>query len=504
MKGFTNYPDSQHLLHLRQQGTLLLSTRRAPRKANFQGRSSKGNAQYNDPGDDDDFEGEGTGSRRARSSDPWKTLVNKLDAQSDRAKEKQTKFGKKLVDTSENIPDELQCRHFDACSGCTLRGNFDDSPVIRQARSYFKSESVDFNVHVGEIHEWRSHVKLAVAPLSRWGGMKIGLYKAGSHEVEPITSCRVHHPRINEAVEVFKEIAVDVGVKAYTPPTITKEKKNAAAGGDLRYLQMSVERSTGKIQLVLVWNAAMYKDADQKILPRLVKKLKARPDIWHSISINFHTSASNVILNYDPKSWKLLWGPPTLKEKVGDANFFFRPQVFRQANIDLFEKDIIPLVTSNIPENARVAELYSGLGIIGLNCATKASEVLCSDSNEYVDEVFDKCADSLPEESQDRVYFENLPAEDAIDEGQCNEAQVLIVDPPRRGLDKAVLDMLTDQHDIVKADDLKRLIYISCGFDALESDSRALLAKGWKIKSADGYVMFPGSNHIETVAVFDR
>ena len=92
---------------------------------------------------------------------------------------------------------------------------------------------------------------------------------------------------------------------------------------------MSVERNTSKIQLVLVWNAIMYKDAEQT-LPRLVKRLKSRSDLWHSITVNFQTSSSNAILNYQPKAWKLLWGPPTLKERVGQANFYFRPQVFRQ------------------------------------------------------------------------------------------------------------------------------------------------------------------------------
>jgi tRNA/tmRNA/rRNA uracil-C5-methylase (TrmA/RlmC/RlmD family) len=88
-------------------------------------------------------------------------------------------------------------------------------------------------------------VKLAVQPLSRWGGLKIGLYKAGSHEVEPIPSCRVHHPRINEAVEELKAAATDVGVKAYQPPTNTAGGKNVGSSGELRYLQMSVERATG-------------------------------------------------------------------------------------------------------------------------------------------------------------------------------------------------------------------------------------------------------------------
>ena len=63
---------------------------------------------------------------------------------------------------------------------------------------------------------------------------------------------------------------------------------------------MSVERETGKVQIVLVWNAMMFKDAEQT-LPRLVKRLKGRPDLWHSVYANFQTSTSNTILNYHPK-----------------------------------------------------------------------------------------------------------------------------------------------------------------------------------------------------------
>ena len=103
---------------------------------------------------------------------------------------------------------------------------------------------------------------------------------------------------------------------------------------------MSLERYTGKIQLVLVWNALMYKYATPS-LARLVKKLKStgtstgtgngtKPNIWHSITVNFQTSDSNVIFNYNPKSWKLMYGPAIVKEKIGNVTFYFKPQIFRQ------------------------------------------------------------------------------------------------------------------------------------------------------------------------------
>lgn len=123
-------------------------------------------------------------------------------------------------------------------------------------------------------------------------------------------------------------------------------------------------------------------------------------------------------------------------------------------------------------DDSKVAELYSGIGIIGLNVVSKSSLVLCSDSNEFVDDVFDSCVETLPEDCHDRIFYENLPAEEAILQGQCDEAQVLIVDPPRKGLDKGVLDLLLNKHDTKQALEMKRLIYVSCGYEALERDMR--------------------------------
>jgi 23S rRNA (uracil1939-C5)-methyltransferase len=51
---------------------------------------------------------------------------------------------------------------------------------------------------------------------------------------------------------------------------------------------------------------------------------------------------------------------------------------------------------------------------------------------------------------------------------------------------------------------VKRLVYVSCGFEALKRDATALMAAGWKVTHAEGFVLFPGSDHLETLAVFDR
>eukprot|EP00600_Ochromonadales_sp_CCMP1393_P016489 CAMPEP_0175034180 /NCGR_PEP_ID=MMETSP0005-20121125/22464_1 /TAXON_ID=420556 /ORGANISM="Ochromonas sp., Strain CCMP1393" /LENGTH=377 /DNA_ID=CAMNT_0016294985 /DNA_START=94 /DNA_END=1225 /DNA_ORIENTATION=- len=375
---------------------------------------------------------------------------------------------------------------------CTSNNRFDDTKVVQRAKRFFNTQDVALRIHIGNITGWRTHVKLAVQPLSKWGGLKMGLYKSGSHVVEAIPACKVHHPRINEAVEELRRCGIDTGVRGYT-----EASNGQPSQGELRYIQMSMDRKSGRIQLTLVWNAASFKEAGQS-LPRLLKRQKVDQ------TANFHTSNTNSIFNYNPKSWKTLWGPPILRESVGNASFYFQPQIFRQANLDAFQDGIIPLVAASVPTGAVVAELYSGIGLIGLNVASRAREVFCSDSNEYVDGVFDKCADSLPLEDQEKVYFECFDAEQAVLEGQCDEAQVLIVDPPRKGLDDGVLQLILGTHDEKKAAELVRVIYISCGYDALERDTRMILSSGkWEIASADGFLLFPGSDHIETVVVYD-
>jgi len=121
-----------------------------------------------------------------------------------------------------------------------------------------------------------------------------------------------------------------------------------------------------------------------------------------------------------------------------------------------------------------------------------------------------------------KVSYLVASAAEALHKGQALGADVLIVDPPRKGLEDEVLIQLckppnpnqeytedptyltAPRHTVNWANDVRKLIYVSCGFDALARDSDRLLSQGWKLESATGYVLFPGSNHVETVAIFKR
>lgn len=412
------------------------------------------------------------------------------------------RFGKEVLlgkDLGEG-KDELQCEHFGSCSGCFFRSGFTETPLMEDARVFFRTVARYDNFTLAlatDIHGWRTQAKLAVAPLSKWGGCQIGLYEEGTHRVLPIPHCRVHHPSINKAVDVIAAATEAVKTRAFDQDSMD---------GSLRYIQCAVERRTGKIQLTLVWNAPGRKEASAE-LSRLLKTLKAadpNQELWHSIWVNFRTGPGNAIFARDPRSWHKVHGLDFLTEKIGPSQvlFYLTPQLFRQGNLDGFGQ-LVARAQAFVPEQSVVCELYGGVGVIGLNMLGKVSELRFSDINPFLGECVDKTLEALPEKRREKVSFMVATALEGLEAGQADGADVLIVDPPRKGLEPEVLGHLTNKRDEL-AGTVKRLIYVSCGFDALKRDAVALLDSGWKLLHAEGFVLFPGSDHLETLAVFTR
>lgn len=376
-----------------------------------------------------------------------------------------------------------------------------------------------------------------------------------------IPNCAVHHPSINRAVEYLVEATTRVRTSAYSVDS---------REGDLRYVQLQVERSSGKVSLTLVWNAEFIKET-QPALSRLVKELNraAPPNFWHSIWCHCNDGQGNNIFSRNPRRWHRIEGPEFLREPlaVGEHGWlYFSPLTFRQGNLDGFDV-IANDVARAVPGGSKVCELYAGVGVLGLTALAHHADgdslgwIRCSDENAANPRCFKRSVDSLPPsvtgrnltrrkpdveeemtiaELAERVKAGVLPTKEArrgekttylvasavhaLRAGQALGAQVLIVDPPRKGLDDAVLLELCKPYNqdqpcvettalinlpddkVCWTNDVQTLIYVSCGFDALARDTERLLSSqgGWKLESATGYVLFPGSDHVETLCVFQR
>lgn len=361
----------------------------------------------------------------------------------------------------------MGCKHFKKCSGCSLDEGANRPPIYERALEFFKNRGLlELPLVVGNLEQWRVRAKLAVR--GSVDNPKIGLFKKNSHDVEEIPHCKVHHPLINQAVEIVQKEMIELGVEPYD---------ETLGVGLLRYIQCVVNRQTHNVQLTLIVNSK------EDVLKLAACIQSAKPEFWHSIWINVNRRQTNRILGDE---WVFVSGKEEFKEKVLDTSVYFSPSSFSQANLDLFEK-IVADIISQVKEGARVVEFYAGVGTISLPLSKKCSFLTAIESIPEAKEMFEKAA--MPNTS-----FLVGPVCDHTQE--IEKADTIIVDPPRKGLDRALLNALQ------KVEGSKTLFYVSCGFESFERDCDELLKAGWSLKSAKSYLLFPGSDHLETLAIF--
>lgn len=368
---------------------------------------------------------------------------------------------------------DIHCPHFIPCSGCTIDENVNHPPLLEEMRQYFNDHSTPFEYYSDKVVGWRYRAKLAVRGNS--DDPQIGLYEAGTHHVVDIPLCRVHHPLINLAVEHIKAWIKSEKIMLYSEMT---------QKGLLRYLQCVVEKSSGRVSLTLVLN-----DLSKKIMNPLLELLWARaPELWHSLWVNLNVQRTNTIFGND---WSLIKGEEDVWETLAGAKVCFHPANFAQANLVVFER-LLEDLKENINPQQRIVEYYAGVGVIGLCLAEKAQSVYCCEINPFAQASFEKVRRL---QKQSKISFVTGSASDHIK--LLNDADIVIVDPPRKGLDAPLLKALIENNSA------KDLWYISCGWPSFKRDCQELL-KGWALMKAKAYLFFPGTDHLELLVHFKK
>lgn len=363
----------------------------------------------------------------------------------------------------------IHCPHFNECSGCTLDQGFENPPIYQEALSYFeKVTKIKPTYFYTSPFASRYKAKLAVRGTSK--NPLIGLFKKGTHDVVDIKSCRVHHPLINEAILEVKEAIIDLNITPYN------EKKGL---GSIRYVQFHVHEKSQSIQLAIITN-------EKEEALKLLKSLKMKkPRLWHSLWINLNQAQTNRILGDE---WFFVDGSLEFADERLNLSLFYSPATFAQANPNLFSQ-LVKEIMNTVDEKSKVVEYYSGIGAIGAPLSTKCQFVSLIEYTKEAKEMFEKIG-------RPNCAFFVGPVHDFLQ--LVDEHEVVIVDPPRKGLDSQLLQKLC----MVDAD--KKLIYVSCGFDSFKRDCDDLLKSGWIVTGVSLYLLFPGSNHIETLAFFSK
>jgi 23S rRNA (uracil1939-C5)-methyltransferase len=373
------------------------------------------------------------------------------------------------------------CPHRPPCPGCPRFGEVGIAPnAAAMLNGLARAHGLPpVPVISGQSAGFRQRARLAIR--GRLGSPKLGLFELGTHRVVHIPNCVVHHPLINRVAEVVRRALVDAKVTCYS---------DNAHAGLARYLQVVIERSSQSAQVVLAANSEgpePFAEFFELVRGRLAGEL-------HSLWWNGNTEASNTILG---PQFRNVCGPPSVVEHFGGHAVHYPPGAFGQNNLEIAER-IILHVRGEIPDGARVAEFYAGVGAIGLSVLDRVSELRLNETSSA--SLLGLGLGQAQLSATDRAKISVVPgaAGSAIALTLATAADVVIADPPRKGLDPELTTFLAE-HPVA------RFIYVSCGLESFLSDTERLLATGHlRLGALTAFSLMPFTEHVETVARFER
>ncbi len=288
----------------------------------------------------------------------------------------------------------------------------------------------------------------------------------------------MHHPLINRVAAIVRRALVDAGVAPFS---------DKAHLGIARYLQVVVERGSQTAQVVLVGNAAT--SAPLAACLELIRE-RLGGDL-HSLWFNAQCERGNRILGPE---FEHVVGPASVVERFGGAAVHYPPGAFGQNNLDVAQA-IIEHVRTLIPPGATVAEFYAGVGAIGLSVLDRAAEIRLNELSPHSLHGLELGLAGLDPAMRAKITLVPGPAGMAREMGAG--AQVVIADPPRKGLDPELTDYLCEHPP-------RQFLYVSCGLESFLTDTARLTSRTTlRLTALGAFNLLPFTEHVETVACFE-
>lgn len=366
----------------------------------------------------------------------------------------------------------------------------DPAAFARLARIAVEAGAPAPGVLTGARLGFRVRARLMVR--GRPGSPKLGIFQAGSHRIADIPRCGVHHPLVNRVAAAVRAAIRTTG----TPPYAERAHRGA-----LRALQVVVERASGRAQVVLVGNA----DGPGPLQP-LARALEASlGPVLHSLWWNGQPERTNAVLGPSWHRWtpdRIENGRPDdpegsagcVRETIGGATAFFPPGAFGQSHLDLADR-VVEAVHAWTPAGARVVELYAGCGAIGLGLLGRSAALRFVESAPHAVRGLALGLAARPAAERARARLVAAAADDAL--AELAGAELVIADPPRKGLDPGVCAALASAPPA-------RLVYLSCDLDSFARDAARLTAAGGlRLAELVACDLFPNTRHVETLARFE-
>ncbi len=399
-------------------------------------------------------------------------------------------FGKMLeIETESEERVEPPCPYYYRCGGCHIMHSsykgqlqFKRKRVKDSLERIGKIEAVDVDETIGMENPYRYRNKVQI-PLGRVDGKFVaGFYARRSHRIVDIDNCIVQHEDGDGVLGILRAWAEEFKVSTYHNDLTTDSK------GILRHLMVRKGFTTGDLMVVLVVT-------DKKVphLEVLLERLK-NLDGFQSLLLNINSEDTNLVLG---KENVLIYGKEYIEDYIGSFKFKISPHSFFQVNPIqtevMYEK---ALEYAELTGEETVFDCYCGAGTISLFLSQKAKKVY---GIEVVPQaIFDAEANAL-ENHVDNVEFLVGKSEEVIVDliNKGIKADVVVVDPPRKGCDIKLLEAIRDIAP-------EKIVYVSCDPGSLGRDLGILESFGFKTRKVTPVDNFPQSYHVETVVLMSR
>ena len=374
-----------------------------------------------------------------------------------------------------------ECKYYELCGGCDMMHmTYDMECMIKERRvsqTFRHFNDVIFNpiIPSKKLIQYRNKVLMPFT-IDEEGFATYGFYEKKSHNIVPMSECIISDDLTNDIIYFINRFLNIFHIKIYD------EKTHKGL-----FREVMVRHSAlNEYMVVLI----LTHDYDFSVL---AKYLVEEFNCIKSIYININPEKTNVILG---NKYKLIYGTPTITEKILEMKFNVSPQSFLQVNHNQCEKLYMEALNLADLRNDMVCiDAYCGIGSITLNIARRVKKVY---GIEIVESAIENAKENMKLNNITNAEFICGACEDTIIKLVNKEKiDVIFFDPPRKGCDKKFLDTVINMK-------IPRIIYVSCNVATCQRDCLYLEQHGYKLEEATPVDMFTRTLHVETVCLLSR
>ena len=383
---------------------------------------------------------------------------------------------------------EPVCLSARQCGGCQLQAvSYEEQKVFKEKKlrghleriGGFTEFPMEPLIGMDDPYHYRNKAQFPVGR-NKEGRIVTGFYAGRTHAIIENRDCALGIPQNKDVLDRVIAHMEKYNIAPYD---------EATGKGLVRHIFVRYGFFTGELMVCLIINGQ-----DLPHQRELVEKLCEIPGMT-SISLNMNKKRSNVILGDKVKT---IWGEDYITDKIGDISYEISPLSFFQVNPKqtwkLYSK---ALEYADLHGEETVWDLYCGIGTISLFLAQKAKFVR---GVEIVPAAIEDAKRNAQINHIENVEFFVGKAEEVLPreyEKNGVYADVIVVDPPRKGCDEMLLKTILKMQP-------KRVVYVSCDSATLARDLRFLCDNGYELKKVCGVDQFPQTVHVETIVLLSK